>query len=92
PPTDFTLLFDHPVKVRILAETQEGWKAKMQGVGRTVSGWLPWGPGAGKGEIRVQLRLPAAQAQEVYRALYHNEKVLVLGVGEESPKVAVNAK
>jgi hypothetical protein len=92
PPTDFTLLFDLPVKVRILGEKQEGWKARMQGVGRTVSDWLPWGPGAGKGEIRVQLRLPSAQAQEVYRALYHDEKVLILGVGQESPKVAVNAK
>ena len=92
PPTDFTLLFDQPVKVRFLGEKQEGWKARMQGVGRTVSGWLPWGPGTGKSEIRIQLRLPAEQAQEVYRALYRSEKVLVLGVGQESLAAAAKAR
>ncbi|MCI0568409.1 MAG: hypothetical protein L0Z52_09525 [Acidobacteria bacterium] len=92
PPTDFTLLFDHPVKVRFLGEKEGGWKSKMQGVGRAVSTWLPWGPGAGRKEIRVQLRLPAERAQEVYRALYRDEKVLVLGLGEESLTPGVNAK
>ncbi|MCI0410500.1 MAG: hypothetical protein L0191_18390, partial [Acidobacteria bacterium] len=87
-----TLLFDHPVKVRFLGEKEGGWKSKMQGVGRAVSTWLPWGPGAGRKEIRVQLRLPAERAQEVYRALYRDEKVLVLGLGEESLTPGVNAK
>jgi len=92
PPIDFTLLFDQPVKVRFLGEKEEGWKAKMQGVGRAVSGWLPWGPGAGKGETRVQLRLPAEQAQEVYRTLYRREMVLVVGMGTEASTAAVSAK
>jgi hypothetical protein len=83
PPTDFTLLFDQSVKVRFLGEKEGGWKARMQGVGRAVSGWLPWGPGAGKQETRIQLRLSAERAQEVYRALYRQEKVLVLGMGQE---------
>ena len=82
PPSDFTLLFDRSVKVRFLGMKDEGWQAKMQGVGRTMKGWLPWGPGAGKNEIRIQLRLPAPEAQEIYRALYQHEKFLVLGLAE----------
>ena len=54
----------------------------MQGVGRAVQGWLPWGPGAGKNEIRIQLRLPAEEAKEIYRALFRSQKVLVLGLSE----------
>jgi hypothetical protein len=88
PPTDFTLIFDQPVKVRFQGEQADGWKSRMQGVGRAVSGWLPWGPGAGKRETRVQLRLPAERAQEVYRALYRSEKVLVLGMGQEASVAA----
>jgi hypothetical protein len=80
PPTDFTMLFDHPVKVRFLGTKVEGWKERFQGVGRAVRGWLPWGRGSGKGEIRIQLSLPASQAQEIYRALYRHENVLVLGL------------
>jgi hypothetical protein len=84
PPTDFTLLFDQPVKVRFLGEKEEGWKSRMQGMGRTVSGWLPWGPGGGKLETHVQIRMPAERAQEVYRALYRREMVLILGMGQEA--------
>ena len=90
PPTDFTLLFDQRVKVRFLGEDDEGWRATMQGVGRAVSGWLPWGPGAGRKEIRIQVRLTAEQAREIYRALYRREKVLVLGLGEKIPAKAAN--
>ncbi|PYQ13040.1 MAG: hypothetical protein DMH00_05335 [Acidobacteria bacterium] len=84
PPTDFTLVFDRSVKVRFFGEKDAGWKGTVQGVGRTVREWLPWGPGAGGQEIRVQLRLPAARAQEIYRALYRGETVLVLGLGTKS--------
>jgi len=82
PPTDFTLVFDRSVKVRFVAMDLEGWKARMQGVGRAVKGWLPFGPGAGKDETRIQLQVPAVEAQEIYRALYQHERVLVLGLSE----------
>ena len=80
PPSDFTLLFNRPVKVRFLGIKEEGWKERVQGVGRAVKGWLPWGPGGGKQETRIQLSLPAGEAQEIYRALYRSESVLVLGI------------
>jgi hypothetical protein len=80
PPTDFTLLFDRPVKVRFLGTKEEGWKERVQGVGRAVRGWLPWGPGSGTDEIRIQISLPASQAQEIYRALYRGENVVVQGL------------
>jgi hypothetical protein len=67
---------------------QEGWKAKIQGVGRAVKGWLPWGPGAGKHETRIQLLVPAVEAQEIYRALYQHERVLVLGLSERESVTA----
>ena len=92
PPTDFTLLFDRSVKVRFLGMKAEGWQAKMQGVGRAVKGWLPWGPGSGKDEIRIQLRLPGPEAQEIYRALYQREKVLVLGLAESGKLAASQTK
>ena len=80
PPSDFTLLFDRPFKVRFYGEESQGWS--MRGMGRRFKEWLPWGPGGGREETRVQIRLPAERAQEVYRALYRGEKVLVVGVGE----------
>ena len=82
PPTDFTLLFDRPFKVRVLGEKAGGWGMSMTGMGRRFKEWLPWGPGAGRKETRVQIRIPAERAQEVYRALYRGEKVLVVGLGE----------
>jgi hypothetical protein len=84
PPTDFTLLFDRPVKVRFLGLKEEGWKEKVQGVGRAVKGWLPWGPGGGKGEIRIQLKLPGDEAKEIYRALFRSERVVLLGLPDSS--------
>ncbi len=80
PPSDFTLLFDRPFKVRMVGEKSEGWS--MSGMGLRFKEWLPWGPGGGRKETRVQLRLPAERAQEIYRALYRGEKVLVVGLGE----------
>jgi len=88
PPTDFTLVFDRSVKMRFVAMDQEGWKAKIQGVGRAVKGWLPWGPGTGKDETRIQLQVPAVEAQEIYRALYQHERVLVLGLSERESVTA----
>ena len=80
PPSDFTLLFDRSFKVRMVGEKTEGWS--VSGMGRRFKEWLPWGPGGGREETRVQIRLPAVRAQEVYRALYRGEKVLVVGLGE----------
>jgi hypothetical protein len=82
PPTDFTLLFDRPFKVRFLGEKTGGWS--MSGMGRRFKDWLPWGPGGGRQETRVQVRVPAERAQEIYRALYQGEKVLVVGLGESA--------
>ena len=94
PPSDYTLLFDRPFKVRILGAKDEGWRSTMEGMGRTVSHWLPWGPGQGANETRIQVRLPAAQAQEIYRALFRLERVLVVGIGEKesTPSSEVNVK
>ena len=80
PPSDFTLLFDQPFKVRMLGEKAGEWS--MSSMGRRFKEWLPWGPGGGRNETRIQLRLPAERAQEIYRQLYRGEKVLIVGAGE----------
>src|SRR5262245_37258598 len=82
PPTDFTLLFDRHFKVRFYGEKTGGWGMSMSGVGKRFKEWLPWGPGGGRRETRIQLRVPAERAQEIYRALYRGQKVLVVGLGE----------
>ncbi len=82
PPTDYVLSFDRPVKIRIMGEKQEGWRERLGSLGKSLRRWM--GRGSGKGEIRIQLRLPAEKAQEIYRALYRGEKILLLGV--ESPE------
>jgi len=94
PPTDYTLLFDRPFKLRVFGERQEGWRSTMEGVGRAVVHWLPWGPGRGSSETRIQVRVPAAEAQEIYRALFRLERVLVVGIGEKesTPPSEVNVK
>jgi hypothetical protein len=85
PPSDFTLILDQGTKVRFLGQKGSGWKGKMEGMGRAVKDWLPWGPGSGRKETHIQLLLPAERAQEIYRALYRDESVLVMGLGD-SPR------
>src|SRR5262249_20714695 len=80
PPSDFTLLFDQPFKVRVFGEKAGEWS--MSSMGKRFQEWLPWGPGGGRKETRIQLRLPAERAQEIYRQLYRGEKVLIVGAGE----------
>jgi hypothetical protein len=82
PPTDFTLILDHGTKVRFLGQKGTGW---MEGMGRAVKDWLPWGPGSGRMETQIQILLPAERAQEIYRALYRDERVLVMGLGDPGP-------
>ena len=84
PPTDYILSFDRPVKVRILGEKEAGWKDRLGLMGKAVRQWF--GTGRGRGGLRIQLRLPAERAQEIYRGLYHGEKLLVLGLEESSPQ------
>lgn len=85
PPTDYTLTFDRPVKIRILGEKKEGWRVRLAFMERTIRRWL--GRGRGKAETRILLRLPASRAQEIYRGLYRGEKILVLGA-QETPREA----
>jgi len=84
PPTDYILSFDRPVKVRILGEKDAGWKDSLGSLRKAVRRWL--GKGSGRGGIQIQLRLPAERAQEIYRGLYHGEKLLVLGLEETAPQ------
>ena len=83
PPSDYILSFDRPVKIRLLGEKDLGWKERFLSVGKTVRRWL--GRDGGREAIRIQLRLPAERAQEIYRGLYRGEKVLLLGVEDPAP-------
>ena len=83
PPPDYILSFDRPMKIRILGEKDQGWKDRFISVGKTVHRWF--GKGRGKERTRIQLRLPAEKAQEIYRGLYRGEKILLLGVEEPAP-------
>ena len=78
PPTDFILGFDQPVKVRVVGEKDRGWKEHYQGIRKRLRELTR--RKSGPPEMRIQIRLPAAQAQELYRSLYQGEKVLFLGV------------
>jgi len=82
PPTDFILSFDRPFKIRILGEKDLGWKDRFASLGKAVRRWF--GKKRERGTIRIQIRLPAEKAQEIYRGLYQGEKILLLGV-EEPP-------
>lgn len=84
PPSDYILSFDRPVKVRIVGEKDTGWKDRLGSLKKAVRQWL--GMGKGRGGLRIQLRLPAERAQEIYRGLYHGEKLLLLGLKEPSPQ------
>jgi len=82
PPTDYTLLFDVPVKIRIEGDKPKNVRGAIRGFGRT---WLDWFRGRGRmtgGAAQIRIRLPSVRAQEIYRALYREEKVLVVGIGE----------
>jgi len=83
PPTDYILSFDRPVRIRILGEKDQGWKDRFSSIGKTVRRWFR--EGRGRERIRIQLRLPAGKAQEIYRGLYRGEKILLLGVEEPAP-------
>jgi len=82
PPTDYTLSFDLPVKIRVEGNKPKNVRGAIRGLGRT---WLDWFRGRGRvtgGAARIRIRLPSDRAQEIYRALYREEKVLVVGLRE----------
>ena len=84
PPTDFILGFEQPVKVRVVGEKDRGWKEHYQGIRKQLRELIR--SKSSRGEMRMQIRLPAEQAQELYRSLYQGEKVLFLGVpGPSAP-------
>jgi hypothetical protein len=83
PPTSYTLTFEGSATVEILGEKESGWKERVTSLGKGIRQWLR--RGHEKGKLRVRIRLPAPRAQEIYRALYRGEKVLLLGVEGGAP-------
>ncbi len=90
PPTDYILSFDHPVKIRILGEKDKGWTDHFLSAGKTIRRWL--GRDRARERVRIQVRLPAVKAQEVYRGLYRGEKILLLGVEVPAPPSGARRK
>jgi hypothetical protein len=89
PPTDYILSFDAPVKIRIVGEKDVGWKERFGSLRKSIGRWF--GGNRARDEVRIQVRLPAEKAQEIYRGLYRGERILVLGLeaasGGKSPAV-----
>lgn len=83
PPTDFILSFEQPVRIRIHSGETESLEKALRGARNTLREWFEREEG-GEG-TRIRLRVPAASAREIYRALYPGEKVLVVGVGPLEP-------
>jgi hypothetical protein len=90
PPTDYVLSFDRPFEIHIVGERGEGWRERLGTLTNALGRWM--GKKRGKEEVRIQLRLPAGKAQEIYRALYRGEQVLVLGVNGPAPAVQPSSR
>ena len=86
PPTDYTLSFDQPVRIRIQGEGSGGVADALRGAGKTIRERLGAGGGGSHELAMLRVRVSAGRAQEIYRALFQGEKVLVLGFGEKAPK------
>jgi hypothetical protein len=87
PPTDYTLLFDRPLTIRIVGEQPAGWATRLKGIEDSFRAWRRRSSGGSR--FRIQIRLPADKVQEIYRGLYPGEMMLVYGIGDagkrESP-------
>jgi len=90
PPTDYTLVFDRPMTIRIVGEKPGGWTSGLDRVGKSLRSWARR-PSGGR-QIRIQIRLPADKVQEIYRGLYRGEKVLVFGIGDGENKEPTSAR
>lgn len=86
PPTDYTLSFDQPVKIRIQGEGSGGVADALRGAGKTIRDRFAAGSGRSQELSMLRLHVSTERAQEIYRALFQGEKVLVLGLGQKAPK------
>ncbi|HEV8335016.1 MAG TPA: hypothetical protein VGR67_01190 [Candidatus Polarisedimenticolia bacterium] len=79
PPSEYVLSFEEPVRIRVVGERRITWKSGFTALRRAMRRWVA--RRAGKESIRIEIRLPAERAQEIYRSLYPGERILVLGIG-----------
>ena len=83
PPTEYKLSFEpSTVQVRIKGDRRKGVHEVVRSAGSLLRDL--WGSRGESGEKRawIGIRVPAERAQEIYRALYRGEKVVLVGLGK----------
>lgn len=83
PPTEYKLSFEPSiVQVRIKGDMKKGVQAIVRGAGSMLRGFWEGRGGSREQRAWIGIRVPAERAQEIYRALYRGEKVVLVGFGE----------
>ncbi len=83
PPTEYKLSFEPPtVQVRIKGIGGRGVQEVVRTAGSLFRGLLEGRGGSQQKRAWIGIRVPTERAQEIYRALYRGEKVVVVGFGE----------
>jgi hypothetical protein len=82
PPIEYKLSFDPPsVHVRIKGERGKGVHEVVRSAGSLFRSLLEARDSSGGKRAWIGLRVPAERAQEIYRALYRGEMIVVIGFG-----------